>query len=44
LNLAIVLPADTTAVILGIFLACFLMAELFAPVGLGIVQKEMLNG
>jgi hypothetical protein len=43
LNLAIVLPNETTAFILGIFLICFLMAELFAPVGLGIVQRKMLN-
>ena len=43
LNLAIVLPHQATGVILGIFLSCFLMAELFASVGLGIVQREMLN-
>lgn len=43
LDLQIAFPDDVTAVISGIFIICFIMAELFAPAGLKIVQGGMAH-
>ena len=44
LNLQLAFPHEAISVISGIFIMCFIMAELFAPAGLQIVKRKMANG
>ncbi len=44
LDLQFAFPHEITSVISGIFILCFIMAELFAPAGLNIVKRKLLNG
>ena len=44
LNIRAAFPLEFTSIISGIFMLCFILAELFAPAGLNIVKKKVLNG
>lgn len=44
LNLQIAFPHEAISIISGIFIICFIMAELFAPAGLKIVKRNILKG
>ena len=44
LNLQLAFPHEAISIISGIFIICFIMAELFAPAGLKIVKRNILKG